>query len=72
MSEVIYMPLRDEGADCWRPVHAERISHDTYEITVDLEPGGEHWLFPPHSLVHCREHIFADGQAGLVAFELAK
>jgi hypothetical protein len=72
MSEMIYMPLRDEGIDCWRPVHADRISSDVYEITVDVEPGDEHWFFPPRSLVRCREHVFSDGQAGLVAFELAK
>ena len=72
MSEVIYMPLRDEGTDCWRPVHADRVSNDVYEITVDMELGGECWLFPPHSRVRCREHIFVDGRTGLVAFELAR
>jgi hypothetical protein len=72
MSEVIYMPLRDEGTDCWRPVHADRISSDVYEITVDVEPGEERWLFPPHSRVRCREQVFADGKTDLVAFELAK
>ncbi len=72
MSEVIYMPLRDEGIDCWRPVHAERISNDIYEVAVDVEPSDEHWAFSPHSLVRCREHVFTDGQTGLVAFELAQ
>jgi hypothetical protein len=72
MSEVIYMPLRDEGTDCWRPVHADRISSDVYEITVDAEPGEERWLFPPHSQVRCREQVFADGKTGLVAFDFAK
>ena len=66
------MPLVDEGTHCWRPVHADRVSNDIYEITVDVEPGDEHWLFPPRSRVRCREHAFVDGQVGLVAFELAK
>ncbi len=72
VSEVIYMPLRDEGTDCWRPVHADRVSNGIYEITVEVEPGDENWLFPPRSRVRCREHAFADGHLGLVAFELAK
>jgi hypothetical protein len=72
MSEVIYMPLRDEGIDCWRPVHADRVASDVYEIAVDVEPGDEQWLFPPRSRVRCREHVFVDGDAGLVAFELVK
>jgi hypothetical protein len=72
MSEVIYVPLEGEGADCWRPVHAEQVSNDIYEITVDDEPGEEHWRFPPHARVRCRGHVFSDGKVGLVAFELAK
>jgi hypothetical protein len=72
VSEVVYMPLRDEGTDCWRPVHADRVSNDVFEIAVDVEPGDEHWLFPPRSRVRCREHVFGDGQVGLVPFELAK
>ncbi len=71
MSEVIYMPLRDEGTDCWRPVHADLVSSATYEIAVDVEPGDERWLFPPPCRVRCREHVFEDGRVALVAFELA-
>jgi hypothetical protein len=68
VSVVVYMPLEDEGADCWRPVHADHLHDDVYEITVDEEPGGEHWRFPPRSLVRCREHTFDDGVRGLLAF----
>ncbi len=71
MSVVIYVPLEDEGTECWRPVHADHLHDDVYEITVDKEPGEEHWRFPPHSLVRCRQHVFVDGASGLVAFELA-
>ncbi|MFB3815277.1 MAG: hypothetical protein ACE14L_14320 [Terriglobales bacterium] len=69
MSEVIYVPLLDEGTDCWRPVHAEHVRDDVYEITVDREPKGERWQYPPHALVRCREHMFQDGAKGLIAFE---
>ena len=71
MSEVVYMPLLDEAVECWRPVHAAHLEGDVYEIEVDEEPKGEHWMFPPRSYVHCREHVFHDGQNGLVAFALA-
>ncbi len=72
MSDVIYIPLQEGDADCWRPVHAERLSKDVYEITVDDEPGDEHWGFPPHAKVRCRDHAFSDGKVGLIAFELAE
>lgn len=71
MSEVVYMPLVDEGVECWRPVHAGHIAGDVYEIEVDEEPYGEHWKFPPRSHVHCREHVFEDGHRGLLAYALA-
>ena len=64
------MPLEDKGVPCWRPVHADQVSDDVYEITVELEPRGEKWAFPPRSRVRCREHVFDDGTQGLLAFEL--
>ena len=70
MSHVIYMPLHHEGTDCWRPVHADHVSNDVYEITVDKEPEGERWAFPPGSRVRCRDHVFSGGEVGLVAFEV--
>ena len=70
MSYVVYMPLLDEGVECWRPVHGGHIKDDVYEIEVDEEPYGEQWMFPPRSHVRCREHVFADGHRGLLAFAL--
>jgi hypothetical protein len=70
MSEVIYVPLLEEGAQVWRPVHADHVSEDVYEITVEQEPKGERWAFPPRSVVRCRRQVFDDGASGLVAFEL--
>ncbi len=63
------MPLENE--DGWRPVHADLVQGDVYEITVDREPRGEKWRFPPRSLVRCREHTFEDGTPALLAYELA-
>jgi hypothetical protein len=65
------MPLLEEGSEAWRPVHASRVAEDVYEVEVDEEPAGEHWMFPPRSLVRCREHVFEDGHRGLLAFSLA-
>ena len=71
MSHVVYMPVENEGSDCWRPVHADHVEGDVYEITVLEAPGEEEWRFLPGSRVRCSEKIFSDGQRGLVAFELA-
>jgi hypothetical protein len=72
MREVIYMPLVDQGVECWRPVHAGHLRDDIYEVEVDEEPYGEHWAFPPRAHVRCREHVFSDGHRGLLAFEMAE
>jgi len=72
VSDVVYVPLVGEGANCWRPVHADHVAGDVYEIAVDEEPASEHWAFPPHSRVRCREHVFSDGKVGLVAVEIAQ
>jgi hypothetical protein len=68
---VVYVPLASEGTECWRAVHADRVDGDTYEITVDKEPDGERWTFPPRSRVRCCEQIFSDGKVGLVAVGIA-
>ena len=70
MSHVIYMPL-ENGADCWRPVHADHLADDVYEITVLKVPDEEQWRFPAGSRVRCLEKEFSDGHRGLVAHELA-
>jgi len=72
VSDVVYVPLVDRGVDCWRPVHADHVAGDVYEIAVDEEPASEHWAFPPHSRIRCREHVFSDGKVGLVAVEIAQ
>lgn len=71
MSDVVYMPLLDEGTECWRPVHAHRVSSDIYEIAAGDESDDERWVYPSGSRVRCREHVFSDGKVGLVAYEIA-
>jgi hypothetical protein len=69
MSDIIYVAVVNEGTDCWRPVHADHVEDDVYEITVDDPPGDEQWDFPAHAQVRCREHAFIHGEKALVAFE---
>lgn len=62
----IYLPLLNEGTDCWRPVEAELIGNDCYRILAD-KPADEDWPTAPGSIVRCKLHQFSDGSAGLVA-----
>lgn len=69
MTATIYVFLLDEGTDVWRPVHAEHISGDTYQI-VDIEPGDdENWEFKSGETVRVRDKVFSGGETGLVAYE---
>ncbi len=68
MSEVVFVPLKDEPGYT-RPVHADHIEGDVYVITVEQEPKGERWEFPPLSRVRCKEHVFEDGTTVLLAYE---
>ena len=46
--ETIYVPLRDEGIDVWRPVLARRVSGDSYLILdQDYDRDVETWEFEP-------------------------
>ena len=71
MSEVVYMPLLNEGTECWRPVHARHVANDIYEIAACHKSDEERWAFPGGSRVHCRKKVFSDGKVGLAAFEIA-
>jgi hypothetical protein len=65
----IFMPLLNEGTDCWRPVNAKEHSEGVFEV-LGIIPAGEEWQFAPGERVHCRPKIFSDGSTALVAFEL--
>ncbi|HEY9219435.1 MAG TPA: hypothetical protein VIO94_15415 [Phenylobacterium sp.] len=64
----IYMPLRNEGVDVWRPVEATPASGDTYRVEGEVPPD-EDWAFAPGTLVRCEWKTFEDGSRGLVAAE---
>lgn len=65
----IYMPLLNEGTDCWRPVAAKQCEDGEFVI-LGIMPAGEVWQFAPGKRVYCRQRRFADGSMALVASEL--
>lgn len=69
MSSTIYILLRDEGTDVWRPVSAERAHDDVYRITGMRTDDTETWEFITGDVVRCREQRFSTGESGLVAYE---
>jgi hypothetical protein len=68
--ETVYVALRDEGVDVWRPVEAERISDSVYRLADGSIPDGEEWEFSPGSSVRCELRELSDGRA-LVAVSTA-
>lgn len=65
----IFMPLLNEGTDCWCPVNVKEHGEGVFEV-LGIIPAGEEWQFAPGERVRCRPKIFADGSTALVAFEL--
>jgi hypothetical protein len=64
----IFVPLLNEGSDCWRPVNAKEHSEGVFEV-LGIIPAGEEWQFAPGERVRCRAKRFSDGSTALVAFE---
>jgi hypothetical protein len=69
--ETIYVALRDEGIDVWRPVAARKLAPDTYLILDQNDDRKvETWQFEPGTLVRCRKKRRNDHRI-LVATEIA-
>jgi hypothetical protein len=68
-SATIHIYLLDEGVDVWRPVSAELVRDDIYQITATSPDDTEKWEFKHGDLVRCRQQNFSDGKTGLVAYE---
>ena len=68
--ETIYVYLRNEGVDVWRPVEAEPLGNQAFRIPADTAvPEEEEWGFSPGDAVRCALKT-RDGQEILVAIEL--
>ncbi len=60
----VYVALRGEDIDVWRPVKARRVSDLMYRIIEQpYDPESETWEFAPGSTVRCEERILSDGPA---------
>jgi hypothetical protein len=59
----IYVALKDEGVDVWRPVEASDEGGGIYRISEAPMPDSETWEFPPGSRVRCERHELGDGSA---------
>ena len=60
----IYIPLLNEGTDCWRPVEAEQIGTNSYRI-LQIKPDDEEWPIGAGDIVTCKLRRFSDGSEGL-------
>jgi hypothetical protein len=68
----IYVYLRDEGTDVWRPIEAVRLGDDRYQIvSINQSPEDEHWEFTSGDIVRCKLRLLSKGEA-LVAYELVE
>lgn len=57
----IYLPLLNEGTDCWRPVEADECAPGHFQITSE-EPDDEEWPFQMGEVVRCRWRKFSNGE----------
>jgi hypothetical protein len=70
--KTIYVPMLDEGTDVWKSVIAQPMSSATYRIESEpLDPDDENWAYGAGQEVTVEEHIFQDGNRGLVAIGIA-
>ena len=47
----VYVRLRNEGTEVWRPVEAERLSEATFRLSDAPIPDDEEWTFEPGEVV---------------------
>ena len=54
----------------WHPVQVVHEHENCYRIIEESDdPEHEYWQFSFDEIVHCKEHKFAEGEFGLIAFE---
>ena len=58
MKKTIYVYLRNEGVDCWRPVEARQLDEQIFRISSKPVPEEEAWAFQLHSVVLCVKRKF--------------
>lgn len=73
MTDIIYIPLEDEGIAVRRPAPACRRPDGKYIVLrpADYDAALEHWAFPPGSTVECDRIPAPDGTEILAAVRRA-
>jgi len=59
----IYVALKDEAVDVWRPVEATHEGESIYRIAETATPATETWEYAPGSRVRCEQRELSDGPA---------
>jgi hypothetical protein len=59
----IYVALKDDGVDVWRPVTALSEGGSIYRISDEAMPADEVWEFTPGSRVRCEMRDLSEGPA---------
>jgi len=63
----IYVQLKNEDVDVWRPVSGQRITDSVFMIDpMAVVPDDEEWAFQPGDRVRCEWRKFSNGE-GFVA-----
>lgn len=65
MATTIYLKLRNEGTDVWRPVEAERISNGRFRI-LTKPAQHEDWPVEQTEIVECERHVLSGGECWVV------
>jgi hypothetical protein len=65
---LIYVELRDEAVEVWRPLMAAVEGAGVYRLPMD-QPPDETWAFPPGALVRCEARAL-EGTEQLVVVSL--
>jgi len=62
LESTIYVALLNEGVDVWRPVQAEHVGNNVYQIIVQpYDRSVERWEFEPGTRVICENIQSSEG-----------
>jgi hypothetical protein len=65
MAVTLYLKLRDEETDVWRPVEAEPVAADQYRI-LSRPIENEIWPVTQNEVVHCERRMLSGGECLVV------
>jgi hypothetical protein len=61
--ETVYVAMKNEGVEVWRPVESESLGDSLYRLGDAAGSEDEDWEFPAGSIVRCETRALADGHA---------